>query len=257
MSNAGFGWDRNWVRHGRLTAGSQVNGLGVGNLQNDHGSPSMGWQTVGTGSWFEIDMGVDVPWRAFVLARTNLTPLAAIRWQVSNSAGALVYDSGEIPAGVVPGIGQSVHILGGEVAGSICRCYFGDPSNPDGFVNIALAYAGPLTQTKRNFSYGASVGRTQAGADVRSRGGALFRNLHWAARRWDVQFAALTDAEVWPLVMALDLHARRGGNVLFVPRPNHPDVARETIYGTLTTTSDPTLTDYSRRDWRATIEERL
>jgi hypothetical protein len=259
MGIAGWGWNQNWVRRGQVTAGSEVAGLGVGNLQNDHGSASMGWQTVGTSSWLEIGGAGMMPWRAFLLARTNLTSSATMRWRVRNDANAVVYDSGVVLAGVVPGIGQALHVLQAQVAGAVARCDISDPGNPDGFLNIALAYGGPLTQTALNIGWGGGLGRTQGGSDTRARGGSTFPRLDWSARTRDVEHNSIVDGEIWPFVMDLDLYARRGGNVLLIPDPDSPNAARETIFGRLTATSPITFPNNTeeRCAWRATIEERL
>ncbi|MFT8245177.1 hypothetical protein [Roseomonas sp. BN140053] len=291
MAIAGLGWtDRS--RTGRLTASSEVSGLGVGNLQNDHGSASMGWQTVGTSGWFRIETdSADNGWQAFLLARTNLTPSATVRWRVGNDPTFATWnwDTGVQPAGVARGIGQSLTVAplqlvtqvpaslglltedgsvivteaGGTMAtalrGRYCRCDIADTGNPDGFLNVPLAYAGLLVQPRRNIGWGTTLGRNQAGSTVRSRGGSSFTELQWMARRWAVEFASLGPSEVWPLVMDLDGYARRGRNVLFVPDPDSPDRNREAVFGQLTPTADVAFPfqTMERRSWRATIEERL
>ena len=290
MSNAGWGWDRNWIQQGRLTASSEVVGLGIGNLQDERGGASTGWQTVGTEAFFVVDALDAVLWRALVLARTNLTPNALVRWRVGNDPtfATWSFDAGWT-AGPARGVGQVVTILPAvdsavpeqpvklitedglvlmteaqqvlliEVGmrGRYARCDIVDPLNPDGFLNIGLAYGGPLVQTQRNFSYGTSLGRTQGGTDVRTRSGAMIRNLHWTARRWNVDLKSLMADEIWPFVMDLDLYGRRGGNVLFVPNPDSPNVSREAVFGLLTPTADVSVPNHVFRAWSATIEERL
>lgn len=405
MGIAAWGWDRNWVRQGRLTASSQVGELGVGNLQSDHGGAWAGWQTAGTSASLRVEMPQAVPWRVMLLARSNLTPAATVRWRVGGSrvlepivamaidsaAGAVLgsntarvgsvtppadaslavayrnsattsafvriylgsvvggapydvvarirrrtgatstvgnaisiahpgptgsairtnfpmaalpqgtawstirqrfvpgqsgsctiyiaadtgvfefelasstlepgaeYDSGVIPAGVVPGVGQSVHVLPAEVQAQNAICDVSDPANPDGFLNIALSYQGPVVQTALNIGWGGGHGRNQGGADVRTRGGAEYPRLDWAARMRDIEHNGVLDTEVWPLVMALDAYARRGGNVLLLPDPNSPYLAQEALFGRLRTTASLTtpMNTKDRVAWRATIEERL
>lgn len=405
MGIAAWGWDRNWVRQGRLTASSQVGELGVGNLQSDHGGAWAGWQTAGTSASLRVEMPQAVPWRVMLLARSNLTPAATVRWRVGgarmldpvvvmaidSAAGALLgsntirvenvapppgavsavayrnsatssafvrvlpgtvtpgvpydvvvrirrrpgatstvgnaisishpgptgalirtnlamaslpqgtawstirrrfvlgqsgacmiyiaadtgafefelasavlepgaeYDSGVISAGVVLGIGQSAHVLPAEVQGQIAFCEISDLSNPDGFLNIALSYQGPVVQTALNIGWGGGHGRSQGGADVRTRGGTEYPRLDWTARTRDIEHNGVLDTEVWPLVMALDAYARRGGNVLLLPNPGSPYLAQEAIFGRLRTTALLTtpLNTEDRVAWRATIEERL
>ena len=59
--------------------------------------------------------------------------------------------------------------------------------------------------------------------------------------------------------MSLDEHARRGNNVLFVPNPDSPDIAREALFGVLDPAAPVGYGGPSRevRTWRATITERL
>jgi hypothetical protein len=74
---------QNRIAASGLTAGSAV--LPLGNWQNDYGSPSTGWQTAAgvvaptAGAWALIDAYASVTWRAFLLARTNLTSAASVR----------------------------------------------------------------------------------------------------------------------------------------------------------------------------------
>jgi len=402
MGIAGWCWDGNLVRLGVLSAGSQVPGLGVANLQNEQGDPTYGWQTTGTADWLKLDALATRAWRVLLLARTNLTPAATIRWllyggadllapvavptdsnagaslgpattrnagsdggpaigavtRYTNAAGSAyvavargleggaayeatlwmrringsstagtalmaeypdaagqavrsfvpmtllaqgtnwqllrlrftlgrsgpctllfaadtgaltyelgaaslvqvpVYDSGIVPAGVVPGIGQTIHVLPATTFGRLVRCDISDPGNPQGSLNVALACMGDLTQTGLNIAWGGGISREQGGSDLVTRGGAEWPRLDWTARTRDIEHDAILASEVWPVVMALDAHARRGANVLFVPDPDSPDIAREAIYGRLRSTA-PVATPYQteeRQSWRATIRERL
>lgn len=87
MGNIMFGW-QNRMMAGTLVAGSATTGLEVDNLANDQGSPATAWQTAGgvvgsaAGAWFTADAGAVVTWRAFLLARTNLSTAATVRWRV-------------------------------------------------------------------------------------------------------------------------------------------------------------------------------
>lgn len=110
--NALFG-HRNYVLSAALSASSAISALGVGNLQNDHGSVASAWQTaMGVmAASLLIDVGGLAPWRMFGLFRTNLTSGARVRWRLSNSADMSnpVYDSGWLDAGVRPEYLQHVH----------------------------------------------------------------------------------------------------------------------------------------------------
>ena len=88
MANALFGY-QNAVPTATLAVGSAEAGLGASQLQNDRGSPATAWQTRAgvltptAGAWLTIDTGsVSSTWRAFLLARTNLSSTATVRWRV-------------------------------------------------------------------------------------------------------------------------------------------------------------------------------
>jgi hypothetical protein len=104
----------NRVLAGTLTAGSSASGLGPENVQDPHGCAASGWQTVagvltpGGGAYLRIDAGASVTWRAFLLARTNLSTAAQVRWRVSANSdlSSPTYDSGTVTAGIVSGFAQ-------------------------------------------------------------------------------------------------------------------------------------------------------
>ena len=398
MSNAVFGWQNNLLG-ASLDTPDGVPGLYVDNLKNDQGSPATAWQTQRTAAVFIANtQSAASTWRAFCLARTNLTSGASVRWLVGTllacrgsvtvptdtnagaisrnttrlgpdpvpspggpgviyrhgsgsayvgkpavyvayageslsagvwlrrtgaggSAGAVVradtggqtfivpmsavpgddvwryylvkfvapssgsvtvyfivdagagdysiaggkvegrvaYDSGFVPAGVRPGFGQSVHVAPAPVAGEAVRLDITDPTNPDGFINVPLAYAGPVWQPATNIAYDTSLGRDDATDETTTRGGAEFPTLQWTRRRWDVSLQGIRASELWPSVMELDRAARTGQNVLFVPDPAGADVAREAVFGRLRSLGDVTYPfgNGDRRAWRARITERL
>ena len=265
MTNALFGW-RNHVTTASLTGSGGVPFLDVGNLRNEQGSPALGWQMPGTVAALVADTHAAAStWRAFVLARTNLTAAATVQWRVGPAAacfgtgGEFSYDSGVIPAGVAPGFGQSVHVAPAPVAGEAVRLDIADPGNPDGFINVPLAYAGPVWQPATNIAYDTSLGRDDATDETTTRGGAEFPTLQWTRRRWDVSLQGIRASELWPSVMELDRAARTSQNVLFVPDPAGADVAREAVFGRLRSLGDVTYPfgNGDRRAWRARITERL
>ena len=173
--------------------------------------------------------------------------------------GVTVYESGVIPAGVQAGFGQSVTVAPGDVTGRVCRLDVSDPTNPDGFLNIPLAYAGPVWTPATNIDYQTTFGRDDQVDEVTSRGGSEYPSLQWARRRWDVTLQGIRASEVWTQAMALDLAARAGGNVLFIPNPAGADVGRETVYGRLKSLADLSFPYGSadRRAWKVRITERL
>lgn len=125
MANAIFGW-QNRIATGLLSAGSAEASLPVSNLAGQQGSAAEAWQTASgaLSSWFACDAGAAVSWRAFLLARTNLTPAATVRWRVGalesmadptsysldNTAGASIGPSTTRVGSVVAADGSSVPV---------------------------------------------------------------------------------------------------------------------------------------------------
>lgn len=260
--NAMIGWI-NHIRSGVLFAGSETTAQPGVNVQSDHGAEA--WQTAGVttsaagaGLFVRTPGLTVVPWRALVLARTNLTSAATLRWRIGN-AGGVVYDSGTIPAGVVPGYGQSVHVLPSEVAGNYVQLGMDDPANPDGSIRIGLVYGGPVWQPALNISPASAIGREQGGTEVVTRGGQEYVTQDWQRRAWDIELEALSDSEAMEGIYELDRIARAGGNVLLIPRPDGPHLAREAVFGRLKETSSIGFhhQDATRRNWRGRIAERL
>lgn len=174
-------------------------------------------------------------------------------------AAALAFDSGMAPAGVRAGYGQTVSVAPAEVAGRYCRCDLDDAANPDGFLNVALAYAGPAWQPAGNWDFGSSHGRDDGRDTVQTRGGQTFVTALWQRRWWEVSLSAVLAEEVWPELGELEAFARRGGNVLAVPDPDGAERNRESVYGQLAPAGGVgfpfQLEDL--RGFRARISERL
>ncbi len=270
MSNSAFGW-LNYVIPSALTVGSAAANMGTGGLQVDQGSPDDAWQTAAgvltdaDGAWLVIDSGSTATvWRAFGLFRTNLTANATVRWRVSNSlSGGRVtsesYDSGTISAGVKPGYLQSVVVAGADQTGRYCEVDINDSGNPDSFINIPLAFAGPLFMPEVAIAFTSTFGRTDHTDEVVSQGGQEFPINRYMQRVHSIGLTGVTAAETWASVMELDRAARAGGNVFFAPDVTSTNLPYEAIFGRL---RNPSAVSYpygaaDRRAWSATITERL
>jgi hypothetical protein len=267
MSNALLGYVNN-VLAGTLTAGSEETGLTVGNLQTQHGSAAYAWRTASgiktsaAGAWFQCDSGSNsTTWRAFAVARTNLTTSATIRARVSNNSGMTspTNDSGTVAAGVVASFGQAVVAPSAVQTGRYCRVDLNDSTNTDDFLSVALAYLGPCWQPGINYAPDSGYSFTRSRQVVRTRGGSTFVTPLYVERAWQLAFGAVTSAELWAQVAPAELAAFDGRNCLFVPDPAGTYINRETVLGPLETTdSIGHLTlDGNWRTWRARIVERL
>jgi hypothetical protein len=262
-----LGW-QNRVLTGVLTVGSSASGLDAGQLQDDHGATASAWQTVsgvlteGAGATLTIDSGSNsTTWRLFGLFRTNLTVGAEVRWRVSNTAdfsAQITYNSGSRD-GVQAGIGQHVVVAPSEVQGRYARAFINDAGNPDGFVNIPLAYAGPGWAPGAGVAWDAQLGYQLRESEFIARGGQQWNEPLSNQRFWDVTLQTSETAELWASMMEAARYARTGGNLLFVPDDAGADLMRDSVFGRLATLSDVTLPFRSlrHRALRVRVLERL
>lgn len=248
----------NYVESGTVRAGSEVAERPVSNLQSPNGGSL--WQTSATtSSWFEVDAGSTVTWRALGLFRTNLTTSATVRWMLGSTAGGSdVYDSGAVSAGVEAGFGQTVKVLASDTSARYLRCEIADTTNSDGNLQVGLAYAGPVWQPSVNYQYGATDApyREDGNTVTRTKGGQEFITLGWQQRCADIPYRYLQQAEAHQQILDLDLVVRLGGNALMIPDPDSAYLQRAAIYGRLFGGKAPSSV-FLRNDWTFTIKERL
>ena len=86
MAKARFGWENRFLT-GVISASAQTSALPATNLQTKGGGASEALETpLGvTDLRLTLDAGAVVSWRDFLLARTNLTEAAKVRWQLHTS----------------------------------------------------------------------------------------------------------------------------------------------------------------------------
>lgn len=261
MSNFCLGW-RNHILTGPVVVSAAAAGAMAGDqLQNDQGNAAAAWQTPSgtrTGTIL-LARPAATRWRMFGLFRTNLTTAASmqVRVYVGGVNGTLVYNA--TVTGVAAGYGQIVHVMPIEVAGDTAQIEVSDPTNPDGFLNVPLCYAGSAWQPKRNYSYQSAPGREDDAASTSTRAGGSYDRLNWQRRNFDLTLALVDAADVQPQLSDLDLVARRRGNVLFVPDPQSPNLQAEALFGPCRPQSGITYpyTTSRFRGWRAMLTERL
>lgn len=255
-----IGWENAVEAPGAaLTASSEAVGYPVHLLAVPQGAPSVAWQTVAGVTSAHVQIAASMPGlRAVALARTNLTSAATIRVRagaVATITSAPAYDSGIVLAGVGRGIGQALHILPSAVNVVACRIDIADPTNPEGCLNIPLAYVGPL----RDVPISPSARRQVRGRadNAETRGGQVYDQFLSRARAWTFEAATIDDATAaW--IDDLEAAAVAMRNILFVPRNDHPRAARDAVLGMLTPEALGFLTATGRNlTWSATIIERL
>jgi len=169
------------------------------------------------------------------------------------------YDSGWLEDGVAGAAAQRVHVAPTEVVGQYVRCDIDDPSNGDGFVRVALAYAGPAWQPRFNIHPETVFASERVAREARTRGGQTWYELLWAERAWEVAHQWTEDADVWAQLLAMEQAASLGRNVLFVPFPASPDANREAVFGPMRLLAPVGFIapGTKLRTWRARFVERL
>jgi len=124
-----LGW-LNWIPVAQLLSSSEEAALGANQLQSQHGAVTAAWQTKAgvTAASLLIDAatarwGVSVPWRAFGLFRTNLTPNATVRWRLGNTAEEVTtpqppptWDAGVVLGASTQRVGYTTDPIGGNAA---------------------------------------------------------------------------------------------------------------------------------------------
>lgn len=200
--------------------------------------------------------------RAMRAYATRLSDGQVLALSVSGSTtdpSVVSFDSGTVDAGVIAGFAQSVVTAPAHKAGRWCRCDIDDALNPDGFINIALAFAGPVDELSHNIGWGTALGRDRVGDTSVTRSGVEYRETRYVRRRWDISYDNIYGDELWPLMMAWIASTDDGGNALFIPDPESAHVSRETVLGIIEVLADVTwpVENVDYRALRARISERL
>ena len=260
MANCMFGWN-NVISSGGITTSTAIVGMDGSNLQDDQGSTASAWQTTSTSANMTIDSGSSTTtWQTFGVFRTNMTPSMTMRARVSNDPafGSSIYDSGTL-GGLTKDFGQMIIAATSVQTGRYCRFDFSDPTNTDGFLNIPLAYAGPVWQMLTNPDFSTSFGRDDETDEITTRGGQEYPTNRYQRRRREVSLQGLRASEVWTQVDKLDRFSRTGGNVLMIPDPRGTDLQTETIFGRGKATADISWSAGAsdRRSWKFRVTERL
>lgn len=228
MENCGIGWENNILR-ATLAASAQALALPVSNLCRQQGADSLGWRAPGTAATLTITTASAVPWRAFGLFRTNLTTAAQIGVTLESGGNTVWQGSAQAVAN-----GQILLVAPQSVTADTATVVINDSGNPDGYLSIPLAYAGPLWQPVRNYSTESTSGRNLGADSVTTLGGTEFVSSRWYQRSLSIAHQSYGDADAVVLEQILQV-AATGQNILFVPDPSaSPDVlAGQSLFGRL------------------------
>lgn len=257
MAKAVLGW-LNRALTATLAATSEQAALPVENLINDH--LAVKWRAQGAANQdIDLDFGSPLSIGAVGLFGTNLT--AAATWRITMStasqSGTDIHDSGTIPAAVVAGYGQAVHVLVADTSARYLRIRLDDAGNPDGYVEAGLLFAGPLFRPQRNFSYGRAHGLVDPSVRSKSKGGQLYVDLRDKYRVQEFELRGLTEAEVHSDALEMDRILGVSGNLLFVPDYESAFKNYDAIFGPISDATPPVHTRKPVFAKRYRIEERL
>lgn len=260
-----IGWN-NLIKSSVISANSAATNFPASNVATDQGSPSAGWQTaagvvtLAGGALISAKPAtLGQTWRVIGLFGTNITAAATVNFALWDKplAPVLVWTA-NIP-GPVSGYGQVVAVLPVDTVADSVQIYIDDPTNPDGFINVATMFAGPAWQPIGSTGFDSTVGRDESVAEVVTRGGQEYPALLWQRRRWDITFDSLRQSETWGIVDPMFRQAKAGANVFFTPDGQSPNLQQEAIFGRLQGTADISYPygGADRRRWQAQITERL
>lgn len=260
----------NYVLMSALPVGAAQANLPIGNLQIESGAPSQAWQTptgvvtAAAGAHFFVHPPVaNQAWRVAGLFRSNLTASATMRVQlfrpgVIPGTYTTLYD-GVAPNPPAPGYGQIILVMPSDVLADFALVQIDDPLNPDGFINIPLAFLGPAWLPLSPASYDTVDGADDSVDENESRGGQEHPNYLWSRRRREISFMGVRESEVLSGWRPLDNVARRGNNILYIPDIASDTINQEALYGRMRSTSDLGYPygGSGRRSWRVRHTERL
>lgn len=253
-----FAWD-NYIAAATLSADSSAAGMGPANLQDDRGSAAVAWQTAAgvttatlTASW-GAHQEVDV----VGLFRTNLTSAATIT--VTENDPPHGFLTLATLTGPVSGYGQAVSPTSLVINAASVNIQISDPTNPDGFLNIPLAFVGPAWSPLSGASYSSADGNDLDAAELRTRGGQEYVTLHWQGRRRTIALQSVRDSEMWGDLSPMLIAARRGSNVLYIPDTSSSYMQQQAIFGRLKQTADVSYrqNQFDRRTVTLSLTERL
>jgi hypothetical protein len=255
VGNSLFAW-QNAVKTATLSATSANPVLPVANIAGDQGSPSAGWQTVAgvvAGVVLTITPAVRITFRTVGVFRTNLTAAAVMTVKGFTNPGLVQVWSDVTPAAN----GQALDILAADTAADVVTVQLDDAGNPDGFLNVPLAYAGPAWIPASSLSFASTLGRDSLTDTVQTRGGQTYVNLRATLRRWEIATDGVRVNELYAQLDVLDKASRNGANVLAVPDITSATAKLDALFGVLLATGDFGFFAPDRRSWRARLTERL
>lgn len=195
---------------------------------------------------FRIDLGnTSTVARLLAIARHNLSTGATYQVTAGTTAGAAdVYDSGTLdvwPAVYLPDdleweddnfwSGQItaaeaegypislIHDCGENIRARYWTVYFTDTSNPDGYVELARLWLGPIWSPQTNYAFGAQFGWEARDASTYSLGGVLFAERRDPARVLQLTLKGLRANEAYGAILDAQRRLGTAGQLWVIPEP--------------------------------------
>lgn len=199
-----------------------------------------------------VDIGATTPVvRLVAFARHNLSTAALVRITAGTTAGASdLYDSGwfdawpavyqseeleweddnfwtgQISASEAEGYPISlIHDCGENVSARYWTISFSDTSNPDGYVELARLWMGPVWSPQYSYAFGNGFAWEARTVNEYSLGGVMFSDERTPARVLSLRLPALSATEAFGAI--LDAQRRLGTHGQLWVRPAPDDTARE------------------------------
>ncbi len=256
--DAAFGIS-NLIKAATLTATSSEATMPPDNLADDRGAAASGWQSASgvTTATLTATLASDSNVRAVGLFRSNLWIGATVNLTVRHS-GVDVWTA--TLSGPQPGYGQVVFVrTEGAVLADTVVVEIIDSSNPDGFLNVALMYAGDLWLPTYGIGPDSGYNVDSNSIEMVSRGGQEYVTLLYQQRRFDFALEAVVSSEAWAYAGEIMRLSPLGGNFLFVPDIGSTEIGREPVFGRIKKLGDVKwragLVDI--RQWSGSVLERL
>lgn len=230
-----------WVNHvdaaaATFSAASEAGDFMVENLQD----PLIGlrWRPAASGDWAQVDFGGNVAIDVLLLRSPRDTPLIGaaetIRHLLDADGGTpgtgAAYDSTAIASGTQAGYGYHVHRPPSTVNARYWRFV---PTFAASFVDFGRAWAGPLWQPSRNFSFQWEEGRDDlSGVTANPRSGAEFVDERSDLRRVAFSLEAMNAADRDQARELVRVAGQRAQLVAYL-FPDAATAGREVILGRL------------------------
>lgn len=248
----------NVLKTAAISATSSDPGLPPENTITDIGGAQAAWQSangVTNASLIYVLATAGTPVNVIGIFRTNLTDVAQITATITYGG---IDTWTKTIAGPAVGYGQVIFVLDSAEYADEITIAIDDPSNPNGFLNVPLAFASDgWTPTYNIDPTFADTWRPIQNV-LTTRGGQVYPTMLSNARSATFAMPAVTETQAYTSGREIERLRGLGINVLFIPDTEGAEVKRDAVFGLVSDTRPMgVLQGASRiRTWGATVTER-